>query len=338
MVSMVVVLAVAFDFINGFHDTANAIATVVSTRVLSAGAAIMMSATLNFVGALTGQAVAKTITSGLLDPAALKGLDFAPAQLLVIGALIGAIIWNLITWYFGIPSSSSHALIGGVIGAGAAAMTTNSVLWGGILNKVVLPLVISPVIGFIVSALFMRFLYRLVGRATPQKVGNTFRHLQIVSAAFMAFSHGSNDAQKTMGVITLALFSAGFHLSLDAQGVPNIPLWVIIVAASAMAAGTAAGGWRIIRTMGQRIVHLEPIHGFAAETTAATIIETASRLGFPLSTTHVISSCILGVGAARRVSAVRWGVAFNIVKAWVFTLPVCATLGFVAYKLLDLVL
>lgn len=336
MLALVIGLAVIFDFINGFHDTANAIATVVSTRVLAAGTAILMSAVLNFVGALTGQAVAKTITSGLLDTKEIQKLQFGPAQLLIVCALIGAIIWNLVTWYFGIPSSSSHALIGGVVGAGAAALGVDHVVWSGLLNKVLLPLILSPVIGFVVSTFFMRFLFWLFAKATPQRVGGTFRHLQVASAAFMAFSHGSNDAQKTMGVITLSLFSAGFALDLDAKGVPNIPLWVIIIAASAMAAGTAIGGWRIIQTMGQRIVHLEPIHGFAAETTAATIIETASRLGFPLSTTHVISSCILGVGSARRLSAVRWGVAFNIVRAWIFTIPVTAAIGFGAFKLLHL--
>ncbi|HST05668.1 MAG TPA: inorganic phosphate transporter [Chloroflexia bacterium] len=338
LLALVIGLSVAFDFINGFHDTANAIATVVSTRVLSGGVAILMSATLNFLGALTGQAVAKTITSGLLDPTAMQQLDLGPAQVLIISALVGAIVWNLITWAFGIPSSSSHALIGGVVGAGAAAIGFGSVAWGGVLTKVVIPLVASPIIGFIISLLFMKLLFRLFGGSSPKKVGNTFRHLQIVSAAFMAFSHGSNDAQKTMGVITLSLFSAGFPLAVDSHGVPNIPIEVIIIAALAMAGGTAAGGWRIIQTMGQRIVHLEPIHGFAAETTAATIIETASRLGFPLSTTHVISSCILGVGAARRVSAVRWLVALNIVRAWIFTIPVTATIGFVTYMLLHLFL
>ncbi len=334
---LIIVLGVAFDFINGFHDTANAIATVISTRVMSTGLAILMSAALNFLGALTGQAVAKTITSGLVDPAAVKALAFAPAQTMVMAALIGAIIWNLLTWYFGIPSSSSHALIGGVVGAGAAALGTGNVVWSGLIQKVVLPLIFSPIIGFVVAAFLMRFLFWAFAKASPRRVGNTFRRLQVVSAAAMAFSHGSNDAQKTMGVITLALFSAGFKLPVDAKGVPNIPVEVILIAATAMAFGTAAGGYRIIRTMGQRLVHLEPIHGFAAETTAAAIIETASRLGFPLSTTHVISSCILGVGAARRLSAVRWSVAFNIVRAWIFTIPVCATLGFIAYKFLDLV-
>ncbi len=337
LLALVLVLAVSFDFINGFHDTANAIATVISTRVLSTGTAILMSAALNFLGALTGQAVAKTITSGLVDPASIKGLNFNSAQVLVMSALVGAIIWNLITWYFGIPSSSSHALIGGVVGAGISALGMEKVIWSGLLQKVVLPLIFSPIIGFLVATVLMRVLYWLFAGASPHRVGGTFRSLQILSSAFMAYSHGSNDAQKTMGVITLSLFSAGFNLSLDAKGSPNIPIEVILIAATAMALGTAIGGWRIIHTMGQRLVHLEPIHGFAAETTAATIIEVASRLGFPLSTTHVISSCILGVGAARRISAVRWNVAFNIVRAWVFTIPVCAALAFVAYKLLDVV-
>ena len=335
MLGLVVVLAVIFDFINGFHDTANSIATVVATRVLAPVCAIFMSATLNFVGALTGQAVAKTITSGLIDTEAMKSLDFVSAQLIIIGALIGAITWNLVTWYFGIPSSSSHALIGGIVGAGLAALGADDIIWSGLLQKVVLPLILSPVTGFLVSLLLMRLLYYLVGTASPHRVGDFFRRSQLFSSAFMAFSHGSNDAQKTMGIITLALYSAGFPLTLDAQGAPNVPLWVIFTAALAMGFGTAAGGWRIIHTMGHRMVHLEPIHGFAAETTAATIIETASRFGFPLSTTHVISSCILGVGAARRLTAVRWIVAFNIIRAWIFTIPVCAALGFLSYWLLQ---
>lgn len=336
LISLVLIFAVSFDFINGFHDTANAIATVVSTRVLSTGVAILMSASLNFVGAITGQAVAKTITSGLVDPAAVKAIGQNPSQVLVISALIGAIIWNLVTWYFGIPSSSSHALIGGVVGAGIAALGTGKVLWDGLVSKVVIPLVFSPIIGMILAILLMKALLWAFSFSSPARVGGVFRRLQIVSAAFMAYSHGSNDAQKTMGVITLALFSAGFKLQTDAKGTPNIPWEVILIAAVAMALGTAAGGWRIIHTMGQRLVHLEPIHGFAAETTAATIIETASRLGFPLSTTHVISSTILGVGAAQRMSSVRWGVAFNIVRAWIYTIPVCMILAFIAYKVLDL--
>jgi len=213
----------------------------------------------------------------------------------------------------------------------------DDVLWDGLLNKVLIPLVLSPLIGLTLALLLMKLLFWAFTLSSPSRVGGVFRRLQIVSAGFMAYSHGSNDAQKTMGVITLALFSAGFPLTTDANGVPNIPVQVILIAATAMALGTAVGGWRIIHTMGQRLVHLEPIHGFAAETTAATIIETASRLGFPLSTTHVISSTILGVGAARRLSAVRWGIAFNIVRAWIYTIPVCMTLSFIAFKLLNII-
>jgi len=335
LLALVVVLAVCFDFINGFHDTANAIATVIATRVLSTSTAILMAAGLNFIGALTGQAVAKTITSGLVDPASVQRLDFASAQLMVMAALIGAITWNLITWYYGIPSSSSHALIGGVVGAGIAALGAQDVVWSGLLTKVVLPLIFSPIIGFFVSALLMRVLFRLFGNASPERVGNLFRRLQIGSSAFMAFSHGSNDAQKTMGIITLALFSAGILHAAPGK-TPDVPVEVILIAATAMALGTAAGGWRIIHTMGNRLTHLEPIHGFAAETTAATVIETASRFGFPLSTTHTISSCILGVGAARRASGVRWTVAFNMIRAWIYTIPVCAGIAFVTYWVLDL--
>jgi PiT family inorganic phosphate transporter len=294
-----------------------------------------MSASFNFIGALTGQAVAKTITGGLLDASAVRALGFT-AQVLVISALIGAIAWNLFTWYFGIPSSSSHALIGGVVGAGAAALSVDKVIWAGLGQKVVIPLIFSPIIGFAVSLLLMRLLFWLFARATPQRVGNTFRFLQVFSSAFMALSHGSNDAQKTMGIITLALFSAGFKLSVDAKGTPNIPIEVILLAAVAMALGTAAGGWRIIHTMGQRLAHLEPIHGFAAETAAATVIEAASRLGVPVSTTHTISSAILGVGSTRRLSAVRWGVAGQIVTAWVLTIPACFLLAWTFRSLLGL--
>jgi PiT family inorganic phosphate transporter len=336
LLALVIVLAICFDFINGFHDTANAIATVIATRVLSTGTAILMAAGLNFIGALTGKAVAKTITSGLVDPASVQRLDFASAQLMVMAALIGAITWNLITWYYGIPSSSSHALIGGVVGAGIAALGAQDVVWSGLLTKVVLPLIFSPIIGFFVSALLMRVLFRLVGNASPERVGNLFRRLQIGSSAFMAFSHGSNDAQKTMGIITLALFSAGILHAAPGE-TPDVPVEVILIAATAMALGTAAGGWRIIHTMGNRLTHLEPIHGFAAETTAATVIETASHYGFPLSTTHTISSCILGVGAARRASGVRWTVAFNMIRAWIYTIPVCGGIAFVTYWVLDLV-
>jgi PiT family inorganic phosphate transporter len=314
---LVLVLAVIFDFINGFHDTANAIATVVSTRVLAPGVAILMAAGLNFLGALSGTAVAQTIGSGIVGTTV--------PQEVVAAALAGAIVWNLITWYFGIPSSSSHALIGGLVGGGIAAAGVNQVHWDVLLQKVVVPLVVSPLIGFVIALILMRVLLALFANASPTRVGTFFRRAQVVSAAFMAFSHGSNDAQKTMGIITLALISSGQLTEFV------VPLWVIILSAVAMAGGTATGGLRIIQTMGTRLVHLEPIHGFAAETAAATVIETASRLGFPLSTTHVISSTILGVGASRRLKAVRWNVAGRIIQAWIYTIPICALLAWLVY-------
>jgi inorganic phosphate transporter, PiT family len=321
-------LAVAFDYINGFHDTANAIATSVSTRALKPDHAILMSATANFVGALTGTAVAKTISSGIaITP------DGDAGQIVVAAALVGAITWNLITWRLGIPSSSSHALIGGIIGSVIAASGAGALKVDGILGKVVFPLVTSPVVGILIGFALMVILLNVFRRANPRRVNERFRRLQVVSAAFMAFSHGSNDAQKTMGVITLALIAAGL-LPTDAK----IPLWVILLAASAMSLGTAAGGWRIIRTMGQRVVKLDPIHGFAAETTAATVILTASHFGMPVSTTHVISSAIMGVGASDRFSAVRWGVAGNIVVAWILTIPASALVAWFAWEVLGRVL
>jgi PiT family inorganic phosphate transporter len=321
-------LAVAFDYINGFHDTANAIATSVSTRALRPDHAILMSATANFVGALTGTAVAKTISSGIaVTP------DGDAGQIVVAAALVGAITWNLITWRLGIPSSSSHALIGGIIGSVIAASGVGALKVDGILGKVVFPLVTSPIVGIVIGFSLMVILFNVFRRANPRRINERFRRLQVISAAFMAFSHGSNDAQKTMGVITLALIAAGL-LPTDAK----IPLWVILLAASAMSLGTAAGGWRIIRTMGQRVVKLDPIHGFAAETTAATVILTASHFGMPVSTTHVISSAIMGVGASDRFSAVRWGVAGNIIVAWILTIPASALVAWLAWEALGRVL
>ncbi|HTG42794.1 MAG TPA: inorganic phosphate transporter, partial [Methylomirabilota bacterium] len=279
-------LAVLFDYINGFHDTANAIATSVSTRALKPEHAILMSATANFVGALTGTAVAKTISSGLATTP-----DGPVGQTIVAAALVGAIVWNLITWRFGIPSSSSHALIGGLLGAVVAAVGASAIKVDGVMGKVILPLVASPIAGVLGGFLLMVILLNAFRRANPQRINERFRRLQLISAAFMAFSHGSNDAQKTMGIMTLALIAAGV-LPADSP----IPLWVIVLAATAISFGTAAGGWRIIKTMGQRVVKLDPVHGFAAETTAATIILTASHFGMPVSTTHVISSAIIGVG------------------------------------------
>ncbi len=324
----VILLAVAFDYINGFHDTANAIATSVSTRALRPDHAILMSASANFLGALTGTAVAKTIASGIATTP-----DGAAGQIVVAAALVGAITWNLITWRLGIPSSSSHALIGGLIGSVVAASGTGALKMDGIIGKVVVPLISSPIVGVLLGFALMVILLNVFQRAHPRKLNDRFRKLQVVSAAFMAFSHGSNDAQKTMGIITLALIGAG----LVPQGDP-IPLWVILVAASAISLGTAAGGWRIIKTMGQRVVKLDPVHGFAAETTAATIILTASHFGMPVSTTHVISSAIIGVGTSDRLSAVRWGVAGNIIVAWVLTIPASGAVAWLAWEILSRVL
>ena len=319
-------LAVLFDYINGFHDTANAIATSVSTRALKPEHAILMSATANFVGALTGTAVAKTISSGLATTP-----DGPVGQTIVAAALVGAIVWNLVTWRFGIPSSSSHALIGGLLGAVVASVGAGAIKVDGVLTKVILPLVGSPIAGVLGGFLLMVLLLNVFRRANPQRINERFRRLQLISAAFMAFSHGSNDAQKTMGIMTLALIAAGV-LPADSA----IPLWVIVLAATAISFGTAAGGWRIIKTMGQRVVKLDPVHGFAAETTAATIILTASHFGMPVSTTHVISSAIIGVGSSDRLSAVRWGVAGNIVIAWILTIPASAAVAALAYVVLDL--
>jgi inorganic phosphate transporter, PiT family len=331
-------LAVLFDYINGFHDTANAIATSVSTRALRPDHAIILSATANFVGALTGTAVAQTIASGLATPP-----EGAPGQVIVAAALVGAITWNLITWRFGIPSSSSHALIGGLLGAVISASIEvgegafADVKIDGVVNKVLIPLVSSPIIGIAVGFTFMVVIFNVFRRAHPARLNENFRRLQILSASYMAFSHGSNDAQKTMGIMTLALVSAGV-LVAPAGGKASIPLWVILLAATAISLGTAAGGWRIIRTMGQRVVKLDPVHGFAAETTAASIIFGASQLGVPVSTTHVIASAIIGVGASDRLSAVRWGVAGNIVTAWVLTIPASGIVAALAYRLLETIL
>ena len=321
----VLALAVAFDYINGFHDTANAIATSVSTRALKPHWAILMSATANFVGALTGTEVAKTVGTGLVSP----GVEGAVAgQVVVAAALIGAIAWNLLTWRLGIPSSSSHALIGGLLGAAAAAAGFGAWQMDGILAKVLFPLFASPIAGFVIGLLMMALIFNVFRRMNPHLMNDLFRRVQVVSAGYMAFSHGSNDAQKTMGIMTLALVTAGIQASSEP------PLWVILIAASAISLGTAAGGWRIIKTMGTKVVKLDPVHGFAAETTAATIIYGASHFGMPVSTTHVISSAIMGTGSADRFNAVRWAVARNIGIAWVLTLPAAGLTAAVAYAVL----
>jgi PiT family inorganic phosphate transporter len=324
---LVVVLAVGFDYINGFHDTANAIATSVSTRALRPSHAILMSAAANFVGALSGTAVAKFIASGIATTP--TGDD---GQIVVAAALVGAITWNLITWRLGIPSSSSHALIGGLIGSSIAASGLTSLNGPGIFDKVLFPLVASPVLGVLIGFALMVVLLNVFKRAHPKRINDRFRRLQLISAAYMAFSHGSNDGQKTMGIITLALVAGGVLAE------PVVPLWVILLAATAISFGTAAGGWRIIKTMGQRVVKLDPVHGFAAETTAATIIIGASYFGMPVSTTHVISSAIIGVGASDRFSAVRWGVAGNILIAWVLTIPATGAVAWLSWEVLSRVL
>jgi inorganic phosphate transporter, PiT family len=319
---MIVVVGLVFDFINGFHDTANAIATSVATRVLSPVQAVLMAGALNFVGALTGTAVASTVGKGIIPPE-------QASQHLVLAALLGAIIWDLITWWYGIPSSSSHALVFSIVGAGIAAGGWNVIDVGGV-GKVLEGLVFSPVLGFAGAFLLMLLLLNIFALQAPAVVTRFFGKAQLVSAAYMAYSHGSNDAQKTMGVITMAL--ASYYGWSEAQWA--VPFWVIVAAAVSMALGTMIGGWRIIRTMGLKVVELRPIHGFAAETAAATVIEVASRLGIPISTTHCISAAILGVGATRRLSAVRWGVAGNIVTAWVLTLPACILLGWVLHTIM----
>ena len=316
-------LATAFDYINGFHDTANAIATSVSTRALRPQYAIVLSAVANFFGALTGTEVAKTVGAGIV-----RTPDGHPGQVIIAAALVGAITWNLITWRLGIPSSSSHALIGGLIGATVVAVGTAGLLAEGIVTKVLVPLVSSPVVGMALGLAAMVVLFNLLRRANPRILNDRFRRLQLLSAGYMAFSHGSNDAQKTMGIMTLALVSAGVLRDF------TVPVWVILLAAGAISLGTAAGGWRIIRTMGTRVVKLDPVHGFAAETTAATVIFGASHLGMPVSTTHVISSAIMGVGASDRLSAVRWGVATNIVWAWILTIPASGVVAALSWLVL----
>jgi PiT family inorganic phosphate transporter len=322
---LIVAIGLVFDFINGFHDTANAIATSVATRVLAPGTAVLMAGVLNVAGALTGTAVATTIGKGIVPPA-------DTTQLLVISALLAAIAWDLVTWRYGIPSSSSHALIFSIVGAGVATAGWQSIEFGG-LTKTFEGLAFSPLLGFLGAFLLMVLLLWVFARARPQFVSRVFGRLQILSAAWVAFSHGGNDAQKTMGVITMAL--ASYFGWTGNQW--SVPLWVILAAATSMGMGTAIGGWRIVRTVGLKVVELRPINGFAAETAAAAVIETASRLGIPVSTTHVISSAILGVGATKRLSAVRWGIAGRIVVAWVLTIPACIVLGWVIYYLLHLI-
>ncbi|MFZ5775099.1 MAG: inorganic phosphate transporter [Thermodesulfobacteriota bacterium] len=443
LLALVVLCALAFDYINGFHDTANAIATVVSTRVLSPRKAILMAAGLNFVGALFSTQVAITVASGLVDTARFQVVDIhQPAdfatklkepmdpvsrhlaarlspgtatmlgqhaagavpsqellaalvedlnliitqpdlyaaerfkgvnlkartvakaanaamlkpeelantnrallekaypeeldsnqqafQVVILAAILGAIVWNLITWKYGIPSSSSHALIGGLCGAAIIHGGMNTVLWQGIIRKVLIPLVGSPAMGFVLGFILMGIIFKTLAHAHPGQVSGAFRHLQIFSAAAMAFTHGLNDAQKSMGIITMALVSARVIHE------PVVPTWVVFSCAATMALGTSVGGWRIIKTMGHKIIRLEPVHGFAAETSSAVVLFVTSHFGMPVSTTHVISGSIFGVGASKRLSAVRWGVAQNMVMAWVLTLPAAGLVAAISYRLLML--
>src|SRR5213082_1449603 len=335
---VVVFAAIVFEYSNGFHDAANAIATVVSTKVLTPRQAIVMAAIFNLTGALLGGAVASTIGKGLVDTNVVS-------MATVLCALIAAFAWNITTWWVGLPSSSSHALIGGLCGAALATARGNwSVLkWNtGLWPKVVVPMITSPLAGFFLGALVMFALFALFHRFTPGAVHSVFGKLQIFSAAWMAHSHGTNDAQKTMGIITLALFTGTKAGSFDhlpgwltflQTPVFALPVWVTILCAATMAVGTAAGGWRIIRTLGHRMVKLQPVHGFAAETSAALIIQAASIYGIPLSTTHVISTSIMGVGAVKRFSGMRWTVVERIVWAWIFTLPATALLGYLLERI-----
>jgi len=316
---IVVATALAFDFTNGFHDTANVVATSISTRAMPPRVAVTYAAVLNFAGAFISLAVAATVASDVVSSGAIT-------PTVVFAGLIGAISWNLITWYFGLPSSSSHALIGGVVGSAFAAAGPDAILGDGLLGKVLVPAVVAPIVAFFVGAIAILICYRVVGRLKPGQVGRGYRLGQIVSGGLLALAHGTNDAQKTMGIITLALVANG---SLAAGSDP--PTWVIVSAASAIALGTYSGGWRIIRTMGTRIIRMDPAQGFSASGAGAAVILASSHYGFPLSTTQVISGAVMGAGAGKRVSAVRWGVAGNIVTAWLMTLPAAAGIGALTY-------
>lgn len=317
---LVVVLGLAFEFVNGFHDAANAIATVVATRVLNPLPAVLMAGAMNFLGAVSGTAVATTLGKGLIDANVVT-------EWTIVAGLLAAIAWDLATWFYGIPSSSSHALVFGVVGAGIATGGFAALIPSG-LTKVGLGIVYSPLLGFLGAALILVLLFRLLYRHTPARVSGIFGRLQLLSSVYMAFSHGSNDGQKTMGIISLALFTYG---ALGSQF--HVPLWVIVASATAMALGTATGGWRIIKTMGFGLTDLRPIDGFAAETAAGTVIEIATRLGMPISTTHAINGAILGVGAIRSGRRVRWQTVGKIVTAWVLTFPAVLVLGFTFVKI-----
>jgi inorganic phosphate transporter, PiT family len=325
ILGIVVATALAFDFTNGFHDTANVVATSISTRAMSPRIAVGYAAVLNFAGAFISLAVAATVASDVVDPLAIT-------TTVIFAGLVGAIAWNLITWYFGLPSSSSHALIGGVVGSSFAAAGTDAIFGDGILAKVLIPALVAPVLAFVVGGIAIVVCYRIVGRQRPGPVTRGFRFGQILSGGLLALGHGTNDAQKTMGVITLALIANG---NLSAEGF-DVPVWVVVSAASAIALGTYTGGWRIIKTMGTRIIKMDSAQGFSAQGAGAAVILASSHFGFPLSTTQVIAGGVMGAGAGKRLSAVRWGVAGNIVVAWLLTLPAAAVIGGLVYFVTDL--
>jgi PiT family inorganic phosphate transporter len=322
ILAIVVATALAFDYTNGFHDTANAVATSISTRAMSPRLAVGLAALLNFAGAFISLKVAAVVAKGIVD------VD-AVTTTVVFAGLIGAIAWNLATWYFGLPSSSSHALIGGIVGAAFVAAGASAVQGAGILEKVLIPALIAPILALVVAGLAIVVTYRIVGRLRPGPVNRGYRLGQIVSGSLYALSHGTNDGQKTMGIITLALVA---HGDISKTGF-HVPTWVVVSAATAIALGTYVGGWRIIRTMGTRIIKMDPAQGFAAQGAGAATILAASHFGFPLSTTHVISGAVMGAGAGKRLSAVRWGVAGNIVGAWLLTFPAAAAVGGAIYGL-----
>lgn len=342
LVVVVILIALGFDFTNGFHDAANAIATSVSTRALTPRVALLMAAIMNVIGALLGTAVAKTIGEGIINISQFTESTDNIMQLhglgIILAALIGAITWNLITWWFGLPSSSSHALIGGLVGAGLASAT--SVQWKGILEHVIIPMFASPLVGFLLAYVLMKLTLALVKTFPYHRTMRRFRVAQTVSAAAMALGHGLQDAQKTMGIIVMALLAGGYGEThqIYVDGEMTIPTWVKLAAALAISAGTYAGGWRIMRTLGRKVIELDPARGFVAESVAAGVLYfTAFIVHAPISTTHTITSAIMGVGATKRLSAVRWGVAGNIVVAWFLTLPAAGAVAAIIYLLLHLV-
>lgn len=320
---LIVFFALAFDFINGFHDTANAIATSVSTKALKPRQAILLAATMNFIGALTFTGVAKTITKDIVDPFQLQNGSYV-----IIAALIAAISWNLITWYFGIPSSSSHALIGSIAGAAIAAAGFGALKWSGFL-KIIEALIVSPILAFAVGFIVYSIFKVIFKNNNLSKTNRNFRFIQIATAALQSYSHGTNDAQKAMGIITLALITNGYATSDEVQ------LWVQISCATAMALGTSVGGWKIIKTVGGKIMKIRPVNGVAADLTGAAVIFGATLIHLPVSTTHVISSSILGVGSAHRVKGVKWGTAKSMIITWFITLPISATIAGVTYLIID---